>query len=216
MLLAIVYFGMNTAVSYVLKSMVPQVPVVKSSQAVDRNSQLGSISSSTPLQSQESNEKKEVATSQGTESQSMAAPEGSPRDKEAAASSNQAQSESPIESPQAGTANSQSPTPKAMKDGFVYQPQVTTEKGKAVEESISLKEKAAVTSVLLKKLSASDLQLFAKMAGSGISDEEKKKAKEIILKKLSEDEYNELIQIAAKYGLSQGKNYQDSQKESHK
>jgi hypothetical protein len=70
-----------------------------------------------------------------------------------------------------------------------------------------------ITSVLLKKLSASDIQLFMKMAGNGMSLEEKKEAKQLILHKLSEEEYNQLIAIAAKYGLSQGKSYSESLKE---
>ncbi|MNR68230.1 hypothetical protein D3C85_1926620 [compost metagenome] len=49
------------------------------------------------------------------------------------------------------------------------------------------------------------------MAGNGLSVDEKKKAKDIILQKLTEDEYNQLIGIAAKYGLSQGKKYADTQ-----
>lgn len=74
-------------------------------------------------------------------------------------------------------------------------------------------EKAQITSVLLKKLSASELQLFLKMASNGLSVDEKKEAKKVFLQKLSEDEYNQLISIAAKYGLSQGKSYSDSLKE---
>jgi hypothetical protein len=55
--------------------------------------------------------------------------------------------------------------------------------------------------------------LFMSMAGNGMSVDEKKAAKKIILGKLTEDEYNQLIQIAAKYGLSEGKSYTDSLKE---
>lgn len=91
---------------------------------------------------------------------------------------------------------------------------ITTEQAQKAKEEITLKDKTKVTSVLLSKLSASDIKLFMKMSESGVSAEEKLEAKKIILQKLSEDEYNELIAIAAKLGLSSsGMNYQDSQKQ---
>jgi hypothetical protein len=52
------------------------------------------------------------------------------------------------------------------------------------------------------------------MSENGVSVEEKQKAKKIILQKLTEEEYNELIAIASKLGLSSsGKSYQESLKE---
>lgn len=57
-----------------------------------------------------------------------------------------------------------------------------------------------ISFALLKKLSASDIQLFINMVGNGLNMEEKKAAKNVILERFSEDEYNLLIQIAAKYG----------------
>lgn len=94
-----------------------------------------------------------------------------------------------------------------------YSAEVSPEKAKNVEQSITTKEKTQVMTVLINKLSASELQLFVKMATNGLSVEEKKEAKKIILKKLTEEEYDQLISIAAKYGLSQGKSYKDSVKE---
>ncbi|PZE20478.1 hypothetical protein [Paenibacillus xerothermodurans] len=94
-----------------------------------------------------------------------------------------------------------------------YSAEITPDKAEKVQESITGSEKAQVTSILLKKLSVSELELFVKMAGDGLSVEEKKEAKKVILQKLTEDEYNQLISIAAKYGLSQGKNYDESQKQ---
>jgi hypothetical protein len=96
---------------------------------------------------------------------------------------------------------------------LTYDASITPEKAQEAQEQIAVQEKAKVTSILLKKLSASDLQLFAKMMGNGMSVEEKKEAKKIILQKLTEDEYNELIAIAAKLGLSQGKDYSSSVKD---
>lgn len=94
-----------------------------------------------------------------------------------------------------------------------YSAEVSQDKAKAVEQSITTREKAKIITMLINKLSADELQLFLKMSGDGLSVEEKKEAKKIILKKLTEDEYNQLIAIAAKYGLSQGKSYKESQKE---
>ncbi|NHN34346.1 hypothetical protein [Paenibacillus agricola] len=98
-------------------------------------------------------------------------------------------------------------------DPFKYEAQISPDKAKAVEHSITMKEKADITSLLLKTLSSSDIQMFMKMASDGMSVTEKKEAKKLLLQKLSEDEYNHLVSIVAKYGLSQGKNYQESMKE---
>ncbi|MCS7459900.1 hypothetical protein N0M98_07070 [Paenibacillus doosanensis] len=98
-------------------------------------------------------------------------------------------------------------------EGMKYSPEVSSDKAKTVEQSITAKEKAQILSVLIRKLSTDELQLFVKMASNGISVEEKKEAKKIILQKLTEEEYDQLISIAAKYGLSQGKSYKESKKE---
>ncbi|TVY10392.1 hypothetical protein [Paenibacillus cremeus] len=110
----------------------------------------------------------------------------------------------PVEQQKGAGANSEPPK---------YEPNISTDKAKQVQDSATLSEKAQITTILLKKLNPSELQLFVKMASNGLSVEEKKEAKKIILQKLTEDEYNQLIAIAAKYGLSQGKSYQDSLKE---
>jgi hypothetical protein len=91
---------------------------------------------------------------------------------------------------------------------------ISSELAQKAQEDITLKDKTKVTSVLLSKLSASDIKLFMQMSESGVSVEEKQKAKKIILQKLTEEEYNELIAIASKLGLSSsGKSYQESLKE---
>ncbi|TNJ59746.1 hypothetical protein FE784_36865 [Paenibacillus hemerocallicola] len=91
---------------------------------------------------------------------------------------------------------------------------ISSEQAQKAQEDITLKDKSKVTSVLLSKLSASDIKLFMQMSESGVSVEEKQKAKKIILQKLTEEEYNELIAIASKLGLSSsGKSYQESLKE---
>ena len=105
---------------------------------------------------------------------------------------------------------SSNPTPSPKP---TYDPTVSIDKAKDVKASISLKDKTKISKILLSELSANDISLLTKLASGGLTVEKKKEAKKIILQKLSEEEYNELIQIAAKLGLSQGKSYQDSLKE---
>lgn len=222
MLLVIGYFGMNIAMSYFLDSMIPSIPL-EISQAADEETSL--IASDVSNASDDNGKTKAItATKESTipdakkldEATPTLKPEGTilpletPSEKQVVNSSTQNANESK-KSEQTST-----PSPAASKNGTGYEAQITTEKAKEVQDAITLKEKASVTSVLLKKLSASDLQLFAKMAGNGLSVDEKKKAKDIILQKLTEDEYNQLIGIAAKYGLSQGKKYAETQPKSTK
>jgi len=86
-----------------------------------------------------------------------------------------------------------------------HKPDISQEKAKEVEGKITMKEKTAVVSTLLKKLNSSDINTLKDLASGGLSNEEKGEAKKIIMKKLTAEEYNRLIDIAAKYGLSQGK-----------
>ncbi|RAP74015.1 hypothetical protein [Paenibacillus montanisoli] len=88
-----------------------------------------------------------------------------------------------------------------------YSPEVSPEKAKKVQGSVTMKEKAAVTSILLSSLSMSDLKKLQKLASGGLSLAEKKEARSIILNKVSPDQYNKLSNIAKKYGVSRGMNY---------
>ncbi|MCR8660665.1 hypothetical protein [Paenibacillus endoradicis] len=88
-----------------------------------------------------------------------------------------------------------------------YNPSVSTDKAKEIEEKVTLGEKAKVVSILTKRLSTSDISTMQSLASGGLSGEEKKQARTLMLEKLTEDEYNELVAIAAKYGLSQGRSY---------
>ncbi|MGG1634064.1 hypothetical protein [Paenibacillus sp. NRS-1760] len=90
-----------------------------------------------------------------------------------------------------------------------YNPEVSLEKAKDLQEKITVSEKAQVSTVLLKELSMSDIKELQALASGGMSGEEKKKARSIILDKLSPDQYDELIKIAKKYGVSQGKSYEE-------
>ncbi|WP_135553795.1 hypothetical protein [Paenibacillus cymbidii] len=121
---------------------------------------------------------------------------------------------------QQGGAVSQAPAQSSAAptkdDKLTYSAEISTDKAKQVEEQITLKDKAFITSVIMKRFSSSELNMFAKLASGGLSVEEKKEAKKVFLEKLSESEYNQLIGIAAKLGLSEGKDYQNSLKENLK
>src|SRR5690606_12640809 len=95
--------------------------------------------------------------------------------------------------------------PEGNKSDSGYTAEISTDKAKEVQDNITVSEKAKVVTTLMGSLSASDISTLQKLASGGLSVEEKKQAKEIMLEKLSEDQYNELIAIAAKHGLSQGK-----------
>jgi len=91
-----------------------------------------------------------------------------------------------------------------------YSAEVTPDKAKEVEENVTVSEKAKVVSILMGSLSADDISTLQKLAGGGLTVEEKREAKKLLLEKLTEDQYNELIAIAAKHGLSQGKTYAET------
>lgn len=94
-----------------------------------------------------------------------------------------------------------------------YNAEVSVDKAKNLQEKITVSEKAQVSSVLLKELSVSDIKEIQALASGGLSVEEKKQARSIILEKLSAEQYDELIQVAKKYGMSQGKSYDEVIKE---
>ncbi|WP_052380437.1 hypothetical protein [Paenibacillus camerounensis] len=93
--------------------------------------------------------------------------------------------------------------PTASADG--YTAQVSTDKAKEIQDSVTVKDKADVASIVLSQLSVSDIKRLQELAKGGLSIEEKREARSIILGKVSEDQYNELSQVAKKYGVSQGK-----------
>ncbi|MNC28849.1 hypothetical protein D3C75_770740 [compost metagenome] len=94
-----------------------------------------------------------------------------------------------------------SPTPEG-EDGIAH---ISPDKAKEVQESVSLKDKASVASIVAQQLSVSDIKRLQELAKGGLTKEEKREARSIILGKVSEEQYNELAQVAKKYGVSQGK-----------
>lgn len=113
--------------------------------------------------------------------------------------------------PSEGASTAASPTEETDgEEDFTYTPDISAQKAAKVQENITVSEKATLTRILMANLSMSDLRIFAAMARDGITVEEKKAVKETFLKNLSEEDYNTLIHIAAKYGLSQGRTYEES------
>lgn len=92
-----------------------------------------------------------------------------------------------------------------------YDPNISADKAKQAQEDITLKEKLQITSIFMKRFSTKELDAFMKLASGGLSHEEKIEAKKLVLEKLSEEEYNQLIDIAARLGLSEGKKYSESE-----
>ncbi|MCA0756499.1 hypothetical protein KP806_15700 [Paenibacillus sp. N4] len=95
----------------------------------------------------------------------------------------------------------------------VYKAEVSVDKAKNVQEKITVSEKAQLTSVFLKQLSVEDIKALQALASGGLSIEEKNEARALILEKLTPEQYDELIIIAKKYGMSQGKSYEQASKE---
>ncbi|WP_410514273.1 hypothetical protein PaeBR_07685 [Paenibacillus sp. BR2-3] len=85
-----------------------------------------------------------------------------------------------------------------------YTAQISTDKAKEIQGSVTVKEKADVASIVLGQLSVADIKRLQELANGGLSIEEKREARSIVLGKVSEEQYNELSQIAKKYGVSRG------------
>ncbi|MHA6481493.1 hypothetical protein ACX1C1_06260 [Paenibacillus sp. strain BS8-2] len=94
-----------------------------------------------------------------------------------------------------------------------YTAEISTDKAKDVQEKITVTEKAQLASVFLKQLSVDDIKALQGLASGGLGLDEKKEARTLILEKLTPEQYDELIQIAKKYGMSQGKSYEEVSKE---
>ncbi|MEK4004774.1 hypothetical protein [Paenibacillus sp. FSL H3-0333] len=98
-------------------------------------------------------------------------------------------------------ASTPAPTPAGV-DGLAH---ISTDKAKEVQENVTITDKANVAGIVAKQLSVSDIKRLQELAQGGLTNEEKREARSIILGKVTEEQYNELAQIAKKYGVSQGK-----------
>ncbi|TLS52007.1 hypothetical protein FE782_11545 [Paenibacillus antri] len=181
------YVAMDMAVSYTLKQMTAVVPSdpIATEGALEEPGTADSVvsqeeSSDMPLEASSSN----VADSESEAGAGAASP--------ATQAPEPAQGKSDNDKPQ---------------EAVGYDPNISSEQAASVQENVTAREKLTVAGVLMDNFSAAELREFASIAAGGITVEEKKAARDTFLSRLSEEEYNELIAIAAKYGLSQGKSY---------
>jgi hypothetical protein len=206
--------SMNYATDYFLRSIISSSQVQESTNDILERSSQQSVTLA-PTQR---------ATVNGTSNQSSSVDSSSSAQSVStgiatSASPFSQQSVVPTQDPQnpdsKGSTSMISPSDKHSNNpnGKGYDGNITPDKVAQAQDDVTLKEKAKVSSVLLKKLSPSDISLFVKMSGDGVTVEEKKQAKKVILEKLTEAEYNELIAIAAKLGLSSGRGFQETQKD---
>ncbi|NQX45860.1 hypothetical protein HQN87_11000 [Paenibacillus tritici] len=98
-------------------------------------------------------------------------------------------------------ASTPAPTPEGV-DGLAH---ISPDKAKEVQANVSMKDKANVAAIVAGQLSVSDIKRLQELASGGLTNEEKREARSIILGKVTEEQYNELAQVAKKYGVSQGK-----------
>lgn len=98
---------------------------------------------------------------------------------------------------------------EAAKDPKGYTANLTGEKIKEIKEDVSVSDKMDVMAILLKKLSLSDIRKLQQLAQGGLTREKKREARAIIHDKVTPEQYDELITIAKKYGVSQGRNYEE-------
>ncbi|WP_409344191.1 hypothetical protein [Paenibacillus sp. MBLB4367] len=192
------YMGMNYAVDRVMNSLVASAIQAEA----DPSSLISGDNQSVPVQPETS-----------PSASAKDATEKNPSEKTATASTDlEAGDKSATQSipNQSGGSEEKQTTPASKTSDSTYKAEISTDKAKKVQEEITVKEKAMISSILLKKLGASDISAFLNMSKGGVSEEEKLEAKRVILQKLSEDEYNQLIAIAAKYGLSQGHSYKET------
>lgn len=186
------YWAMNKAVDKVLEAVSSDV--------------MASMSSPAP----QADPKPQVSATTGDESSSVSNAEaipgagGTPSPPPASAQATPGASVSPAKGEELAPTLANTP----------YDPSIDANKAAKAQEEITVREKLQITSIFMKRFSAKELDAFMKLAGGGLTHEEKKEAKKLVLEKLSEEEYNQLIGIAAKLGLSQGKNYEESLKES--
>lgn len=76
---------------------------------------------------------------------------------------------------------------------------ISAKKIKEVKDSVETADKMKAASLVLKRLSASDINMLIKMAEGGLSQKDKKKAIELVYDKFTEDEVKEIKAMYAKY-----------------
>jgi len=193
------YLAMDMAVNYTLKQMADLDSIEAEVAATpDETVPVTPVAGTT--------EPKPTETSQGGTEVAVTAEESTSDSVNQEVESADASADSDNTTAQSAETSSPAPTD-------VYQPEIAGETAKALQDKVTTKEKLAVAGVLMDKFSAGELKEFAALAADGITVADKKAAKDTFLSRLSEEEYNRLIAIAAKYGLSQGKKYDESKQE---
>lgn len=120
------------------------------------------------------------------------------------------------ESSSGGGTSSKPDNGTASQDGSTaseYSAEISTDKAREVQEKITVGEKAKLAAVFLKELSADDIRTLQQLASGGLNTDEKKQARDLILDRLTPEQYDELIVIAKKYGMSQGRSYAEVSQE---
>jgi predicted outer membrane protein len=194
------YFGINYAADKVLNSLMDTALESALEESIAEETDVTSTSTNESIAT--------PAADDSSSSSEMSAGTPGKGNVKGGANTNQASPEK-----QKSTAAPSASTPSKSGNVMEYSKDISVEKAKAVKENITFSEKTKVMSVMLKRLSPSEIKQLSELAKGGMTVEKKKQAKKIILQKLTEEEYNELIAIAAKYGLSQGKSYKDSLKQ---
>lgn len=198
-------FSLNAISNYVLRSMVSSAKgIEKTSEVLNMNKTLEGSKSQQDSKPVDAVEVIKPIAPQELEEIIK------PNESQAEPPSSSKPSPKPEASSTAPKVDSKPQQPPAKDTKLTYQAEVSPEKAQKVEESITLADKAKVMAVMLRKLDADEISMFMKMASNGMSIDEKVEAKKMILKKLTEEEYNQLISVASKYGLSQGKPYKES------
>lgn len=190
-------WAMDHAADFILKSIVEK-PADKTQTAAAKKPESGEEQAGNGVGGRDGSGQKD-STPDGSSAQTEPG-------KDAKLPSSQSQNLTEAGKPSPGAGN-------GKKDGPAYSAAISSDKAEQVQEEVTAQEKAFVMTTILKKFSPEEMNLFMRLASGGLSVEEKKEAKKIFLQKLSEEEYNKLIAIASKYGLSQGKSYQDSLKQ---
>ncbi|UVI27899.1 hypothetical protein [Paenibacillus spongiae] len=89
-------------------------------------------------------------------------------------------------------------------------PNISKAEAEKAAGSVTISEKIEIGSVLLRHWDHEELKSFRAALSGGLTIEEKRELKRKAMEVLSEDEYDRLISIAHKYGLSRGKSYKQS------
>lgn len=95
----------------------------------------------------------------------------------------------------------------ASKDLDGYSAEITPDKAQHVQDNVTLGDKSRVLSIVMGQLSMEDIKRLQELASGGLTVEEKKEARALMLEKLTEEQYDEIIEVATKHGLSTGKSY---------